>query len=131
MANPYAAVSPLLQARQGAQGVVNPYATWHYWKPPTSELDRAYYTQNPDEAELLYAQAYGGSPGGSLEDFIRKALVGQRADYVRQNMAQPGLMRTDTMTPGLADQYWRQWQAQTPYQRGENHDVLGAGRYTG
>lgn len=129
--NPYAPYAAALQARYGQGQYTNPYATWQYWRPVTDELQRSYYTANPDEAELLFAQGYGGAAGGNLEAFIRKQAQLQRADYIRQSMDKPGLARSDTLTPDLAARYWDQWQAQTPYQKGENANLFaGAGRRT-
>jgi hypothetical protein len=129
--NPYAPYAAALQARYGQGQYTNPYARWQYWRPVTDETQRTYYTKNPDEAELLFAQGFGGSAGGNLEDFIRHQAQLQRAEYIRQNMDKPDLARSDTLTPELAAHYWDQWQSQTPYQRGENANLFaGAGRRT-
>lgn len=122
-ANPYASM-------QGY--VTNPFAPqgWGQWKAPTDETQRAYYTKNPDEAYSRFSRAAGGSPGGNLERFIRQVRGDVWSDYTAANAAPggEGLMFTDTLTPGLKQQLWQQWQAQTPYQRGENYATLSAGR---
>src|SRR4051812_47132885 len=76
--NPYAPYAAALQARYGQGQYTNPYARWQYWRPVTDETQRTYYTKNPDEAELLFAQGFGGSAGGNLEDFIRHQAQLQR-----------------------------------------------------
>lgn len=128
MANPYAAL-------MSGGYMSNPFAQqgWGQWRMPTDETQRGYYEKNPQEAYALYAQAAGGSPGGNLEQFIRQAFGNVRARGIYNSM-QPGnegRMFVDELTPELRQQQWQQWQAQTPYQRGENPNMfMGAGRRT-
>lgn len=131
--NPYAVFSPYFSTirEYGPKDYLqwrNPYSG-NVFQNPQDELEKAYYTKNPNEANSLYARAFGGSAGGNLEAFIRKAMADHWADYTKANQTQPELMYTDTLTPDFAKRQWDQWQSQTPYEKGENANLFaGAGR---
>ena len=116
MANPYAQMQGYLRNPFGPQD-------WGQWAPPTDETSRAFYSKNPQGAMALFSRAAGGTPGGSLEQFMKMLAATQYDQYIADNLKPGGenLFYTDRLTPALRDQGWRQWQSQTAYQRGENY----------
>lgn len=127
-ANPYGPIQQYLRT--------NPYGPqgWGQWQQPTDEFSKSFYSKNPQGAIGLYSRAYGGSPGGNLERFLREALGAEYERYMEQNLKPGGenMFFTDRLTDRFGQQARQQWQGQTAYQRGENYGYIpgvgGAGR---
>lgn len=118
--NPYA--PPVVQ---------NPYANWSTWRQPQDEAARQYYTNSPREPYELFSSAWG-SPNGNLQKFFQSQFGNVWAEYMRQteDPTKLDLQFSDTLDRQLGDRMQAQWQAQTPYQRGENYQTMSAGRMT-